>query len=96
MSNAADQARLLDVLPIGAMIAVVVGWFLGSLVGASTAIAITRRVLPAWTVGLIIAALGLWTTQMFPHPTWMVVSALVLPLVAVLVAKALMADRLLP
>jgi hypothetical protein len=48
----------------------------------------------AWIVGLAIALAGVWTTQMFPHPDWMLASAAVLPLVAVLVAKRLMAARI--
>ena len=50
--------------------------------------------LPAWLVAVAIGAMGLWTTQMFPHPDWMLASAVVLPLVAVLVAKRLMVRRL--
>lgn len=89
-----DQARLMHVIPLEAKIAVIVAWFLGSLAGAVAAIAIARRVLPAWIVAVVIASLGLWTTQMFPHPDWMLASAVVLPFVAVLVAKRLMIGRL--
>lgn len=89
-----DQARLMQAIPLEAKIAVVVAWFLGSLAGAVAAMAIARRVLPAWIVAVAIAGLGLWTTQMFPHPDWMLASAVVLPLVAVLVAKRLMLGRL--
>lgn len=93
-ARAADQARMMAALPMEAKIAVVVAWFLGALAGAATAIALARRVLPAWIVAVAIATLGLWTTQLFPHPDWMLASAVVLPLVAVLVAKRLMIDRL--
>lgn len=94
LARAEDQARLMAVIPLEAKIAVVAAWFLGALVGAAAAIAIARRVLPAWIVGVAIASLGLWTTQIFPHPDWMLASAVVLPLVAVLAAKRLMAGRL--
>lgn len=92
--RAEDQARFMELLPLEAKLMVVLAWFLGSLAGASAAIAIARRVLPAWIVAVAIAGLGLWTTQMFPHPDWMLASAVVLPLVAVLVAKRLTAGRL--
>lgn len=95
LARTADQERLMEALPLEAKIAVVVAWFLGSIAGAAVAIAIARRVLPAWIVGVAIAGLGLWTTQMFPHPDWMLASAVVLPLVAVLVAKRLMIARLI-
>lgn len=91
-----DQARMMEAIPFEAKLAVVVAWFLGSLAGACAAIAISRRVLPAWIVAVAIAGLGLWTTQIFPHPDWMLASAVVLPLVAVLVAKRLMVRHLVP
>lgn len=94
LARAEDQARMMEVIPFEAKLLVVVAWFLGSLAGAETAIAIARRVLPAWILGVAIGALGLWTTQLFPHPDWMLASAVVLPLVAVLVAKRLMLRRL--
>ncbi len=94
LARAADQERLMAALPIQAKIAVVAAWFLGSLAGAAAAIAFARKVLPAWIVAVVIAGLGLWTTQLFPHPDWMLASAVVLPLVAVLAAKRLMIGRL--
>ncbi len=94
LANPEDQARLMAQIPFEAKFAVVVAWFLGSLAGACTAIAIARQAMPAWVVAVTIAGLGLWTTQMFPHPDWMLASAAILPLVAVLVAKRLMVKRL--
>jgi hypothetical protein len=94
ITRAADQEHIMEALPLQAKLVVVIAWFLGSLAGAMAAIAIGHRVLPAWIVAVTIAGLGLWTTQMFPHPDWMLASAVVLPLVAVLVAKRLMAGRL--
>lgn len=94
LANPEDQARLMAQIPFAAKLAVVVAWFLGSLAGACAAIAIARQVMPAWVVAVTIAGLGLWTTQMFPHPDWMLASAAILPLVAVLVAKRMMLQRL--
>ena len=96
LARAENQARMMEVIPLEAKIAVVAAWFLGSLAGTVAAIAISRRVLPAWIVAVAIAGLGLWTTQLFPHPDWMLASAVVLPLVAVLAAKRLMLRRLVP
>ena len=94
LAHPEDQARMMEVLPLEAKLAVVAAWFLGSLAGACGAIAIARRVVPAWIVAVAIAGMGLWTTQLFPHPDWMLASAVVLPLVAVLAAKRLMSGRL--
>ena len=95
LMNPEDQARLMEAIPTEAKVAVVIAWFLGSLAGACTAIAISHRALMAWIVGLVIALMSVWTTQMFPHPDWMLAAGAVLPLVAVLVAKRLLAARLL-
>lgn len=94
LNRVEDPARIMEAMPFEAKLSVVIAWFLGSLAGAAAAIAIARRVLPAWIVAVAIAGLGLWTTQLFPHPDWMLASAVVLPLVAVLVAKRLMAGQL--
>ncbi len=94
VNDPAAREHLWEVIPEESKAMVAIAWFLGSLVGACAAIAISRHVLPAWIVGLVIAAMGLWTGQLFPHPLWMVVAAAVLPLVAVLVAKLLMVRRL--
>lgn len=94
LARGADRARMMEVIPFEAKLAVVIAWFLGSFAGACAAIAISLRVLPAWIVGVAIAALGLWTTQMFPHPDWMLASAVVLPLIAVVAAKRVMIGRL--
>jgi hypothetical protein len=89
-----DQARLMAVIPLEAKIAVVAAWFLGALAGSAVAMAIGRTPLLGWAIGIIMGALSLFTTQMFPHPLWMMIAAVVLPLVAVLVAKKLVAGRL--
>ena len=94
LNRVEDQARIMEAIPFEAKLSVVLAWFIGSLAGAAAAIAIARRVVPAWIVAVAIAGLGLWTTQIFPHPDWMLASAVVLPLVAVLVAKRLMIGRL--
>ncbi len=89
-----DQARLMAVIPLGAKIAVVAAWLLGSITGAATAIAIARTPLAGWVIGLVMGALSLWTTQLFPHPLWMMIAAVVMPLIGVLIAKRLVAGRL--
>ena len=94
ISKPEDQARLMDVIPLGAKIGVVLAWFLGALAGASVAMTIARTPLAGWAIGLVMGALSLFTTQLFPHPLWMMIAAVVLPLVAVLLAKMLVAGRL--
>lgn len=89
-----DPAQVMDLIPVEARIAVALAWFLGALAGACAAIAVSRRVLPAWIVGLLIALLGVWSTRMVPHPDWLLAASAVLPLVAVLFAKRLMVRQI--
>jgi len=89
-----DPARAMELIPVEARIAMALAWFLGALAGACAAIAVSRRVLPAWIVGLLIALLGVWSTRMVPHPDWLLAASAVLPLVAVLFAKRLMIRRI--
>jgi hypothetical protein len=94
LTRAEDQARLMEAMPQQAKIAVVAAWFLGSLAGACAAIALSRRIMPAWVVGLTMVGLSLWTTQVIPHPAWMIVSAVVLPMIGVVLAKRLLTARI--
>lgn len=89
ISNPEDQARIMEVIPLSAKVAVVIAWFLGALAGAWVAIQISKNVLTGWMVGLLLVVGGFVTTQMFPHPLWMLISAVVLPLLGVLLAKEL-------
>lgn len=89
VTDPADQARLMKELAPGAKIAVVLAWFLGSIVGAWTAMRASLEVLPGWAVAIAMIGLSFWTTQSFPHPDWMMVSAVVLPLLGALIAREL-------
>lgn len=82
LANPADQARLMEVIPLGAKLAVVLAWFIGALAGAWVAVRISGWGPAAWSVGLVMVALSVATTQMFPHPLWMIAAAVVLPLLA--------------
>lgn len=96
ISKPEDQARLMEVIPTGAKVAVVVAWFLGSLAGSAVAARIGRAPLYAWIIGAIMVVLSVVTTRMFPHPTWMVVAAVVLPIIAAVIAIRLTRPRVSP
>lgn len=89
LTNPADQARLMEVIPFEAKIAVVAAWFLGSLAGCYVAARLGKSVAAGWIVAGVMVALSVITTQMFPHPVWMIVAAVALPVIA-----KIMADRL--
>jgi predicted naringenin-chalcone synthase len=79
ITSPADQARLMEVVPLGAKLAVIVAWFLGALAGAWIAVRISRWSPSAWVIAAVMTVLSIPTTQMFPNPLWMVALALVLP-----------------
>lgn len=90
-ASTADMARMMEVIPFGAKAAVVAAWFLGTLAGASAANFIAQRAIPGWVVAGFILLASVYTTQMFPHPVWMVGGAVIVPVIA-----KLLADRLVP
>jgi hypothetical protein len=79
LADPADQARLMDVVPFGAKLAVIAAWFCGALAGAWTAVRIARWAAAAWIIAAVMIGLGVLTTQMFPHPWWMVAAAIAMP-----------------
>lgn len=86
-----EQLRaLIATLSTGAKVFVVAGWFGGALVGGIVAAAIVRRPWAAWTPAGVVAATALLNVSMIPHPFWMQVSAVVLPLIGGLIARRLM------
>ncbi|HMO74249.1 MAG TPA: hypothetical protein PKD48_02825 [Sphingopyxis sp.] len=91
-----DQARLMTVIPTAAKIAVVVAWFLGALAGGVIAAKIGKKPLFAWVIGAIMVALAVYTTTLFPHPAWMVIAAVALPIVAAAIAIPLSRSRVRP
>lgn len=86
ISKPEDQARMMEAIPLGAKIAVVVAWFFGTLAGAIVAARVGLRPHYAWAIAAITILLSVVTTTMFPHPAWMTVSAVVLPVLAATLA----------
>ena len=93
ITDPVDQERLVAWMPASVKAIVVLGWFLGSFAGATTAMKISRRALPGWIVAAAMVALSVATTLMFPHPAWMIGAAAILPLVAAWLAARLVARR---
>jgi hypothetical protein len=85
----ADQQTLMNVMPAAAKAMVLLGWFLGALLGALTANRIARRALAGWIVALLVVAAGVVTMVMIPHPGWMWAGGILLPLAAGWLARRL-------
>lgn len=90
-------AACIAATPIGAKIAVVVGWFLGAFLGGVAALMIGRRWTPlAWIVALVIFLLSVMNFIAFPHPIWMMAGALVAAVLGGFGATAVMSAKTAP
>lgn len=89
LTDPAILATVMDKLPLGAKVGILIGWFLGVLSGASTALLIAGRRQPAgWIVAAVLFAFAAWTMTTIHHPAWMIASA-----VAAEIAGAFLSDR---
>ncbi len=81
-SDPAAQKAFMESLPIGALAFVILAWAVGALVGSYVAATIARqhRLAVALVVGVVMIALSVATMAMIPHPLWMIVLGVALPL----------------
>ena len=92
--NPEDLKSIIDKLPRGALIMVLLAWAAGSFAGGLVATLIaSRRTVPAIIVGCLQLLCGAATMLMIPHPAWFVVTSVVILIpsawLGALVAKAL-------
>ncbi|GAB5458402.1 MAG: hypothetical protein Hens3KO_14320 [Henriciella sp.] len=76
------QKTLMEQIPLGAKIAVLVAWFAGAFGGGIVATRITKQSWAAWAIGGFMLLMSGITLTMFPHPAWMIAGAVILPLLA--------------
>jgi hypothetical protein len=72
----------MSLVPLGALASVVLAWALGSFAGGAAAARIgSEHALPASIgVGSVQLAFGALTLFAFPHPMWMILAGLALPI----------------
>jgi hypothetical protein len=87
INNPAHLQSLMETIPTGAKVAVLIAWGLGIFVGSAVAILISgRRSWPAWVTAVFLFSAALVTMDMIPHPAWMVWGATALTLASVISA----------
>ncbi len=70
---------LMNDIPLGAKVAVLVAWFIGTIVGGITAGKVAQSgTLPVWILAGIMLAFIAINLFIIPHPVWMVVGAVAL------------------
>ena len=76
--DAAAIHEYIKVLPVGAFLLLLLAHFLGSFVGAVTAVKIARdnRILWPLLIGAISLLAGAANLLMIPHPTWFIIADL--------------------
>jgi hypothetical protein len=78
LKDPAALAGIMESIPLGAKIAVLVAWFAGILAGGSAALYIGRRWAPvAWVVAAALFGMAAVTMIQIPHPLWMMIGAVV-------------------
>ncbi len=89
LTDPADVRMMITVMSPSAKSVVLGSWFLGAFIGGWAAMAIARWRAAPWIVALTIVAGAVWSMIMVPHPLWMMVAGVALPLLA----AALIAGR---
>ncbi|MDB5677700.1 hypothetical protein [Sphingomonas bacterium] len=77
----AALAHIIAAMPFFAKLLVVAGFLLGALFGAAVALRLSQWRPSGWIVAGIIAAGGLSTVITIPHPLWMQVASVAVPLI---------------
>jgi len=79
MHDPEQLKSLMAKLPIGALLLVVVGWALGPLGGGFVAAKVAGTLRAALSVGVLLTLAGVWTMVEIPHPIWMWVLGVLIP-----------------
>ena len=82
MRDPESVAAFVATLPASALLLVLSGWVLGGLVGGYVAAGISHKPRPALTVGIVIVIGVIANAVMIPHPMWMTVAGVLLPVPA--------------
>ena len=86
MSDPAQIGRAVDAIPIALKLSVIGAWFGGALAGGWTGLRVARWGAVPWIVagGVVLGAVISFTQ--IPHPWWMQVAGVTLPLLAAWIA----------
>ena len=93
MHDPASVAAFVAAMPGSALLLVLAGWVLGALLGGFVAAKIARRPRPALVVGFVIVAGVIANAVMIPHPSWMTIAGVLLPVPAAMLGARLALPR---
>ena len=84
-----SMASYMETMPTRAVAFVALAWFVGALLGAWVANAIARRAIAGWVIAVLVIVGALLNLFTYPHPAWMWVAGIGLPLLAAALARRL-------
>jgi len=88
-NNPASLKKYMDAVPVAAKASVVVGWGIGSLVSGLVAMLVSKKRTTARFTGIVMLVAVLLNLMMIPHPLWMMLGGVILPIPAALVGAKL-------
>ena len=92
LSDPEQLRAIMDEIPLGAKIAVLIAWGLGTFGGGTVGVLLSgRKAWPAGVVALVMLTAAGVTLFAIPHPIWMVAGTLVVTIVAWFLATRLAA-----
>ena len=86
-------ALLIAQMPVGALALVLAGWIVGALDGGLVATLVARRRVPAVVVGVLVMLGAFLMVAMVPHPMWMSIAGVLLPVPSALFGAWLVRGR---
>lgn len=94
ITDPANEAAFVAAMPVAGKLIVLLAWLLGTFVGALAAARIARhQTAAALLVALVVIAAVISMIFKLPHPLWLVVGGLVLPIPVALLAVRLVYRR---
>lgn len=90
LDDPAAVAGIIAELPAGALVFVVLGWACGAFGGGYVAMKMARGTsrVPAVLVAVVLLAATGWTLYAIPHPYWMALAGIVIPVPLALMGAA--------
>ena len=86
ISPSASLRETIRTMSPGTQAFVALSWLGGTFLGATTAAHVSRRIWPAWIVILLVTVSCVANMLVYPHPDWLQLAAIIVPVLGGLVA----------
>ncbi|HEX8554557.1 MAG TPA: hypothetical protein VF695_07615 [Sphingomonas sp.] len=86
--------RIVAGMPVPAKLLILLGWLIGAAAGAFTAVTVARRAWASWVPAGVVFFAGVANLFLIPHPWWMNIGAVTVPILGGWLGRKLALDRL--